>query len=94
MRTEPLAAINSLALASGTFDRLNDMLEYALAKVLEVVNAEAAGGTEAPDETAQGEWLDLVTKRGLSYLMARRSLGCVRPVRPPVAARIHDSVAQ
>jgi hypothetical protein len=29
-----------------------------------------SGGTEAPDETAQGEWLDLVTKPGFSYLMA------------------------
>jgi zinc carboxypeptidase/S-layer family protein len=27
-------------------------------------------GTEAPDETAQGEWLNLVTKAGFSYLMA------------------------
>jgi hypothetical protein len=29
-----------------------------------------SGGTEAPDETAQGKWLDLVTKPGFSYLMA------------------------
>jgi hypothetical protein len=29
-----------------------------------------SGGTEAPDETAQGEWLDLVTKPGFSFLMA------------------------
>ena len=29
-----------------------------------------SGGTEAPDETAQGEWLTLVTKAGFSYLMA------------------------
>jgi hypothetical protein len=29
-----------------------------------------SGGTEAPDETAQGTWLDLVTKPGFSYLMA------------------------
>ena len=29
-----------------------------------------SGGTEAPDETAQGEWLNLVTKAGFSYLMA------------------------
>jgi len=28
------------------------------------------GGTEAPDETAQGEWLNLVVKAGFSYLMA------------------------
>lgn len=43
MRTEPLAAINSLALAIGTFDSLQEMLKYALAKVLEVVDADAAG---------------------------------------------------
>jgi hypothetical protein len=29
-----------------------------------------SGGTEAPDETAQGEWLNLVSKAGFSYLMA------------------------
>jgi Zinc carboxypeptidase len=29
-----------------------------------------SGGTEAPDETAQGDWLNLVTKPGLSYVMA------------------------
>ena len=29
-----------------------------------------SGGTEAPDETAQGDWLNLVTKPGFSYLMA------------------------
>ena len=29
-----------------------------------------SGGTEAPDETAQGSWLDLVTKPGFSYVMA------------------------
>jgi hypothetical protein len=28
------------------------------------------GMTEAPDETAQGAWLDLVTKPGFGYLMA------------------------
>jgi hypothetical protein len=28
------------------------------------------GMTEAPDETAQGEWLNLVTKAGFSFLMA------------------------
>jgi len=28
------------------------------------------GGTEAPDETAQGPWLTLVAKAGFSYLMA------------------------
>jgi zinc carboxypeptidase len=29
-----------------------------------------SGGTEAPDETAQGDWLNLVSKAGFSYLMA------------------------
>jgi len=29
-----------------------------------------SGGTEAPDETAQDEWLNLVAKAGFSYLMA------------------------
>ncbi len=29
-----------------------------------------SGGTEAPDETAQRDWLNLVTKPGLSYVMA------------------------
>jgi hypothetical protein len=29
-----------------------------------------SGGTEAPDETAQGEWLNLVSKAGFSYLLA------------------------
>lgn len=29
-----------------------------------------SSGTEAPDETAQGEWLTLVTKPGFSFLMA------------------------
>ena len=32
-----------------------------------------SGGTETPDETAQGDWLNLVTKPGLSYLMAHVS---------------------
>ena len=29
-----------------------------------------SGMTEAPDETAQGSWLDLVTRPGFGYLMA------------------------
>src|SRR3954466_4697342 len=29
-----------------------------------------SGGTEAPDEPAQGPWLNLVAKAGFSYLMA------------------------
>ncbi len=28
------------------------------------------GMTEAPDETAQGAWLDLVSRMGFSFLMA------------------------
>lgn len=28
------------------------------------------GMTEAPDETAQGDWLNLVSKAGFSFLMA------------------------
>jgi hypothetical protein len=29
-----------------------------------------SGMTESPDETAQGEWLNLTTKPGFSFLMA------------------------
>ena len=29
-----------------------------------------SGGTESPDETAQGAWLELATKPGLAYVMA------------------------
>ena len=29
-----------------------------------------SGMTEAPDETAQGPWLDLVSRMGFSFLMA------------------------
>ncbi len=32
-----------------------------------------SGGTEAPDETAQGPWMNLVTRAGFSYLMASLS---------------------
>jgi two-component system, sporulation sensor kinase E len=43
MATNPLAAINSVALAIGRFPSLDEMLEYALHKVLEVVETEGAG---------------------------------------------------
>lgn len=62
MRTEPLAAINSFALAIGHFATLDDMLVYALDKVLEVVEREA-GGVYLLDEE-RGE-LKLVVHRGL-----------------------------
>jgi signal transduction protein with GAF and PtsI domain len=41
IRTEPLAAINSVALAIRRFAMLGEMLEYALQKVGEVVQTEA-----------------------------------------------------
>jgi PAS domain S-box-containing protein len=59
----PLAAINSVALAIGRFSSLDEMLEYALGKVLEVVQAEA-GGVYLLDD--QRQELDLVVHRGLS----------------------------
>jgi len=54
------------------------------------------GGTEAPDETAQGPWLTLVAKAGFSYLMA--NLEYLRDGQAPVT-RIEedgprDSVAR
>jgi len=63
MATNPLAAINSVALAIGRFSSLRDMLDYALGKVLEVVETEA-GSVYLLDEAA-GE-LTLVVHRGLS----------------------------
>ncbi len=63
MRTNPLAAINSVALAIGRFSSLHDMLDYALAKVLEAVETEA-GSVYLLDE-ARGD-LSLVVHRGLS----------------------------
>src|SRR5439155_26325118 len=44
-----------------------------------------SGGTEAPDETAQGEWLNLVAKAGFSYLMA--SVKYLREEIQPFALR-------
>jgi two-component system, sporulation sensor kinase E len=64
----PLAAINSVALAIGRFSSLDEMLEYALAKVLEVVQAEA-GGVYLLDEDRQE--LDLVVHKGFSEEISR-----------------------
>jgi hypothetical protein len=45
------------------------------------------GGTEAPDETAQGAWLALAAKAGFSYLMA--NVGYLRDGQP-VITRIDE----
>ena len=45
------------------------------------------GGTEAPDETAQGPWLALAAKAGFSYLMA--NVGYLRDGQP-VITRIEE----
>jgi two-component system, sporulation sensor kinase E len=63
VRTEPLAAINSVALAIGRFETLDAMLDYALAKVLEVVQTDA-GSVYLLDED-RGELL-LAVSHGLS----------------------------
>lgn len=63
MRTEPLAAINSVALGIGRFATLDEMLDYALRKVLEVVQTEA-GSVYLLDEE-RGE-LTLAVSHGLS----------------------------
>ena len=63
MRTNPLSAINSVALGIGRFASLTEMLDHALEQVLEVVQTEA-GGVYLLDE-AHGE-LSLVVHRGLS----------------------------
>jgi two-component system, sporulation sensor kinase E len=68
MRTEPLAAINSVALAIGQFGSVPEMLDYALGKVLEVVQTEA-GSVYLLDES-RGE-LTLAVSRGLSELVRR-----------------------
>jgi len=62
VRPNPLAAINSVAVAIGRFANLQDMLEYALDRVLEVVRTEA-GGVYLLDEERQE--LSLVVHRGL-----------------------------
>jgi two-component system, sporulation sensor kinase E len=63
MATNPLAAINSVALAIGRFSSLDEMLEYALRKVLEVVETEGAGLYLLDEE--KGE-LTLAVHHGLS----------------------------
>ncbi len=62
MRSNPLSAINSVAVAIGRFASLHDMLEYALDRVLDVVDTEA-GCVYLLDE--QREELTLVVQRGL-----------------------------
>lgn len=68
MAANPLAAINSVALAVGRFASLDEMLDYALRKVLEVVETEA-GGLYLLDET-KGE-LVLAVHHGLSEMAWR-----------------------
>lgn len=68
MRTEPLAAINSVALAIGRFATLDAMLEHALLKVLEVVQTDA-GGIYLLDEAH--EELHLVVHQGMSEAVWR-----------------------
>jgi two-component system, sporulation sensor kinase E len=68
MRSDPLSAINSVAVAIGRFASLRDMLEYALDRVLEVVETEA-GGVYLLDE--QREELTLVVHRGLPDTLIR-----------------------
>ena len=63
MPANPLAAINSVALAIGRFSSLDEMLDYALRKVLEVLETDA-GGLYLLDE-AEGS-LTLVVHHGLS----------------------------
>src|SRR5690606_17275502 len=66
--TNPLAAINSVALGIGRFASLAEMLDHALQQVLEVVGTEA-GGVYLLDEE-RGE-LTLAVHRGLSELAFR-----------------------
>lgn len=63
MRTEHLAAINSVALGIGRFASLDELLDYALRKVLEVVQTEA-GSVYLLDE-GRGD-LMLAVSHGLS----------------------------
>jgi len=63
MPANPLAAINSVALAIGRFSSLDEMLDYALLKVLEVLETDA-GGLYLLDEAQQS--LTLVVHHGLS----------------------------
>lgn len=66
--TNPLAAINSVALGIGRFASLAEMLDHALGQVLDVVGTEA-GGVYLLDEE-RGE-LTLAVHRGLSELAFR-----------------------
>jgi PAS domain S-box-containing protein len=74
MRTEPLAAINSVALAIGHFATLDEMLEYALDKVLDVVQTEAGSVYLLDEERSE---LTLAVSRGLSE-NARRDFDRLR----------------
>ena len=85
MGTNPLAAINSVALAIGRFSSLDEMLDHALRKVLEVVQAEA-GALYLLDEE-HGE-LSMAMHHGLSerawrdfdHLRGRRHFKIKRPI--------------
>jgi two-component system, sporulation sensor kinase E len=68
MPANPLSAINSVAVAIGSFSSLDEMLNYALGKVLEVVQTEA-GSVYLLDE-ARSE-LVLAVHRGLSPAVSR-----------------------
>jgi two-component system, sporulation sensor kinase E len=68
MRSNPLAAINAVAVAIGRFSSLQSMLEYALDQVLDVVQTEA-GCVYLLDEDR--EELDLVVHRGLPEALMR-----------------------
>lgn len=63
MGANPLAAINSVALAIGHFSCLEEMLDYALGKVLEVVQTEAGSVYLIDERRAE---LTLAVHRGLS----------------------------
>jgi signal transduction histidine kinase len=62
MRSNPLAAINSVAVAIGRFSGLQEMLEYTLDRVLDVVQTEAGGVYLLSEDR---EELNLVAHRGL-----------------------------
>lgn len=62
MRSDPLSAINSVAVAIGRFTSLEAMLAYALDRVLEVVETEAGGVYLLDPECDE---LTLVVHRGL-----------------------------
>ena len=68
MRSNPLAAINSVAVAIGRFSSLQEMLEYALDRVLDVVQTEAGGVYLLSEDR---EELNLVVHRGLPEALWR-----------------------